>query len=392
MERTKFHIKDFGCKVNQYDSRLIREALQSMGHVFSGLPDADIVLVNTCSVTKKADKKALKYIRRTKREFPNKEIMATGCSVRKSSSVYHKSGAETAKSFLWLDNPSRCIRQFYDHTRAFIKVQQGCSGGCSYCSIWKLKRPFFKKKPETVIKEIKKVSQKHPEIVLCATNFKEYGYLDELVKKMVRLKGDLRWRFSSIHPLCLRKNIIELLEEDDRFCPHFHFPIQSASDSVLKRMNRNYSIVMIRRIIDDIKINVENAVFSFDLIAGFPGETCEDFNKTIGFIKDVSPVKVHVFPFSPRNNTPAYKMGGRVMQNIKNYRVRRIQEAAHEERLKNFREWVGKKAEVILENGKSGYTRESLPVKIKGSPSFYGKHADVRISGFTDKCLTGYLE
>ncbi len=362
-----FYIKDFGCRINQYDTRLVEKNLIGMGKTSTALKEADIVLVNTCSVTHRAQRDGLKYTRRIKRLYPDKEIIVFGCSVRNDRESFERIGVKTHDQFMYLDNPSGSINKFYGYTRAFINIQQGCRSACTYCVVKKIKTPYYKKQPEAVVKEITELTKNHPECVICATNFNEYTDLLELVEKIRGIESEFRWRFSSLPPELLTERFLNLLKMDARFCRHFHIPVQSASDDILSRMGRGYRLKHIMDSIERVKRILPEIALSYDIIAGFPGETDKDFYYTLKFIEDTRPVKIHAFRYSDRPGTPAYEYYPKVPEKIKKERVIEIVGVSDRIRREHFSESIGKIKEVIIEKDGYGYTRGYLPVKIDGA-------------------------
>jgi len=362
-----FYIKDFGCKINQYDSRLLLKALSGMGYKSSHVKEAGLIIVNACSVTHRAEKDTRKYVRRIRRKYPEKEIVVVGCGARDKNISFNDPRVSGIGQFKYIDNSKMKLERFASHTRAFVKVQQGCYGECTYCNIRTLKKPFFIKKPEAVIEEIKGITRYHKEIVLCATNFSEYTFLKEVVGLISAMNGDFRWRLSSISVNALKEDVIDALSGDKKFCRHFHLPVQSASGNVLKNMKRPYKISDVENCIRMIKNYMPDSVFSFDIITGFPGETEEDFKQTVRFIKNTVPVKVHVFRYSERPGTAAVSYGNKVPERVKKKRLKALKAAESEARRIHLEKALGTTAEIVIENSKYGYTRGYLPVKLEST-------------------------
>ncbi|MFH1415793.1 MAG: radical SAM protein [Elusimicrobiota bacterium] len=360
----KYYIKEFGCRINQYDARLMMEKLSRMGNLSSTPKEADVIIINTCGVTHRAERDGYKYARRIKRLYPDKELLAAGCSVRASSFDYEVAGISTLKQSIYLANPAGSISRFYGQTRAFLKVQQGCRGKCTYCTVRKLKKPYYGKNMKTLMLEARDLAVNHPEIVLCATNFNEYSEFTGLAGSMGSIREDFRWRFSSVPVGVLSDDVITILSEDSRFCRHFHIPLQSASDKILTLMNRGYDIKKVSETMGKLKTKMPDTVFSFDIIVGFPGETRADLKHTLDFIRDTAPVKVHVFRYSERPGTIACSYDGKVPESDKRDRMLEVKSLSESIRLGHFRDSVGKIKEMAVEKGGSGYTRDYLPVKV----------------------------
>ncbi len=363
MNNFTFYIKDFGCRINQYDASKVRMNLNRMGKIATSLEEADVVIINTCSVTHRAEKDGVKYIRRVKRTYPEKEILAMGCSVRDDLSQFEHAGAKTHTQFMYLNNPKVSLNKFYGHTRAFISIQQGCNGACTYCIVKKLKQPYFIKSIEDVAHEMRMLSKNHPEFVICATNFNEYPELLKLIHRIKEINADFRWRFSSVPPESLTKIILQSLNQDARFCRHFHIPLQSANDMVLEKMKRSYRIAQVIQSIERALNILDDVVFSFDIMVGFPGETEKNFRDTLNFIKKFSPVKIHIFRYSDRPGTSAYYFNKKVPERVKKERMNQVKKLSQEIREKHFAASVGKIKEIVAEKDNYGYTREYLPVK-----------------------------
>ncbi|MGM0441471.1 MAG: radical SAM protein [Elusimicrobiota bacterium] len=390
MEGLNFFIKDFGCKVNQYNSRIVRDNLSRLGYNYSSLEKAEVVIINTCSVTHRATGKGLKYCRRIKRKYPSKEVLAMGCSTRYVPEKFEKDNINILRQFLFIDNPNGNLDEFYSHTRGFINLQQGCHGGCKYCTVKDLKSPFYIKSAEDAKKEIEKLIKRHPEVVLTATNFKEYHPLLELAEKLKNLHKNFRWRFSSMHPGSLSQKLLKILKYDSKFCPHFHIPVQSGSNSVLKKMNRGYSISDVEKGLRMVRENFKVAGFSYDIITGFPGEKEEDHRKTKNFLKKFPPVKVHIFRYSDRPGTPAAEFDNKVPERIKKKRMDELRTLSLDLRKNIFKNSVGKIKEIVPEGpGKFGYTRDYMPVSLNTDTEKNGRFLKIEITDCKKNKLIG---
>ncbi|MGM0567725.1 MAG: radical SAM protein [Elusimicrobiota bacterium] len=368
-----FYIKNFGCKVNQYDGNILSNAISSFWKQANNLASADLIAVNTCGVTKTALKSGFAYIRKIKKNFPDKEIVVTGCAAGRNKNEFQKEGVEVIPHFIYLNRPGAELRKFDGHKRGFLKIQQGCYGKCSYCVVKDMKKPFYVKNPEQVISEIMQMTKNHPEIVLCGTNLEYYAInsglkksrnlLNELIIKISKIKPFFRWRFSSIPPGCLTDKNLAILRKDKKFCPHFHIPVQSGSEKILKKMRRPYSIHFLKSRLNKVLEVFDKPGFSYDIMVGYPSETEDDFMKTIKFLEKYPPVRVHIFRYS---NVKDIEFENEVLvdEKIKKRRLQRVKKTAAylSTRIKN--KAVGHIKEVVPENGFNGYTREYLPVKL----------------------------
>ncbi len=390
MGSINFFIKDFGCKINQYGSRIVRDNLTPLGYSYSSLEKSSLVIVNTCSVTHRATRKGLKYCRRIKRKYPSKEVLAIGCSTRYAPERFAADDIKIIKQFMYIDNPATGLKNFYGQTRGFINVQQGCKGKCSYCTVRDLKSPFYVKPVDKVNQEIKSMVEIHPEIVLAATNFKQYPYLLELAEMIKKIKGDFRWRLSSIHPECITERLLSVLSGDSRFCAHFHIPVQSASNKILKKMNRCYTVTDIEKSLNYIQSKFNSPGFSYDIITGFPGEEEEDHSKTKKFLKKFCPVKVHIFRYSNRPGTRAAGFKKSVPERVKKRRMTELKKISLKLRGKKFKKAKGTIKEIVPEeNKKYGYTRDYMPVKLKEDCFANNRLLKVKITSYSKNSLTG---
>ncbi len=394
MRKFKYYIKNFGCKVNQYDGRILKNSISPLGESVENLSRADVVIVNTCGVTKPAVTKGCRYIKKIKKESPDKDVLAVGCAVHSNQELFNKAGAETASGFKMLDRPDESLESFHGHTRGFLKIQQGCFGSCSYCIVRDLKKPFYIKAPGQAVFEMLKMSNNHPEIVLCGTNLAFYSrsggskaeLLEELLKKIKDISSSFRWRFSSIPPICLSDNNMYILKQDKKFCRHFHIPVQSASSKILKKMRRPYDLSFLEERMKRAIDILDNVVFSYDVMVGFPGETEEDFAKTLSFLEKHPPVRVHVFRYSDVRNTELNSE--RVSEKIKRKRMEKIKEVSGALIRKKMLSCIGKIKEVIPENNMIGYTEDYLPVSLKGRSPAEGP-VDVIITAVKADKLVG---
>lgn len=394
MNKFKFFIKDFGCKINQYDARLIGKNLSAMGKIASSEENADIILINSCSVTHRAAREAIKYYRKIKRKHPKKEILAVGCTVKDEKEKFGTEEMKVLPQFKYLNHPSGSIEEFYGHTRAFVKIQQGCKGICSYCIIKKIKKPYFIKTPFQAVREIRKLSKKHPELVLCATNFKEYPEILNLIHAVKKIDSIYRWRFSSLHPECFSQELLRALNRDNRFCRHFHIPIQSANNEVLKKMRRGYTHEQVISALQNAKRILDGVVFSFDVIVGFPGETDKQFRDTVDFIENFAPIKVHVFRYSDRPGTDACGYEDKIDEIEKKDRMKKIEKISRDIKMIYFKSTVNKIKEIIVEDNNGGYTRDYFPVKIRNCSLNKTKTpgaVNIKVVGFTKNNLIGNI-
>lgn len=356
----KVSIYSLGCKVNIYESEFVENLLKENN--FEIVPfdkGADIYIINTCSVTNEADKKSRKVIKRARRENPNSIIVVMGCYSQIKSNdleeiadiiIGNKDKSKiidlinekiaTKKKLKKIYNLRQIdefepmeINKFDNHTRAFVKIQDGCNAFCSYCIIPYTRGKIRSKKPEDVIKEVTNlVNSGYKEIVLTGIHTGKYGLdlentsLEELLRKLVKINGLYRIRLSSIEINELTDGILDLIKKDNIIASHLHVPIQSGSDKILKLMNRRYNTKYFLDKITKLKELRSDISITTDLIVGFPNETEEDFKETINTLNEVGFTKIHVFPYSKRDNTKASLMPNQIDGNIKKQRTNKILE------------------------------------------------------------------
>lgn len=395
----KFNIITFGCKVNQYESNMMKENMLSSNFFYTeDLSDANIIIVNTCSVTNVADKKCLKMIRRLKREYSNAILVVAGCSSQNKQSVYEsldidilignrdksiidkliKEYIETEKKYVKfyndrnLDFEDMYISD-YNHTRAFIKIEDGCDNFCSYCIIPYVRGSVRSKDFDKVIKEAKELAKHgHKEIVLTGIHTGHYlnnGYdLTDLINELSKIDDIKRIRISSIEITELNDKFLDMLKNNDKVCDHLHIPLQAGSDEILKRMNRKYDLAYYEEKIKKIRSIRPDISISTDIIVGFPYETEELFLNTLEFSKKIKFSKIHVFPYSVRVGTAAANMEEQVDEVVKKMRVKRLMAVSHMLEVDYYNEFKDKELDILIEtcdnNVSEGHTSNYLLVSV----------------------------
>lgn len=366
-----------GCKVNQYETQYVREGLAAVGFR-DPHPDgeeADLCVVNTCTVTNEGDAKSRRVIRRLARENPSARIVVMGCyATRDPEAVQALPGvAEVVTDkrelpdllgrFGVLDLPTG-ISQFGNRQRAYVKVQDGCLLNCSYCIIPQVRPALTSRPPSHILDECRRLlDHGYRELVLTGVHLGHFGVdwnrgkpkrawyrLADLVREIVTLPGDFRLRLSSIEATEVTRELVGVMSEfSERICPHLHVCLQSGSDRVLRRMRRRWGA---QRFLDRCA-QVEEALpapaFTTDVILGFPGEEEADFEQTCQVIRQVGFSKIHAFPFSPRKGTPAANLEGQIPQQVKAERGTRLAEVEAELRAGYFRRLIGRPLSVLVE-------------------------------------------
>ena len=422
----RFYIYNLGCKVNSYESNVMKENLEDAGYIYGNEDDSDIYIINTCTVTNTSDNKSLKVIRRVLRNHPNSITIACGCMTQvnslylkemnvkviignkgKSKIVdYINEYLKTKEQIIGITDfkddkfEDMCLNNF-NKTRAFVKIEDGCENFCSYCIIPYARGPVRSKDPELVIKEVSNLIESgHKEIVLTGIHTGHYGSdinysFAKLLKRLVSINGLERLRISSIEITEITDEVLDVLKNNSNLVSHMHIPLQSGSNEILKLMNRKYDkkyfidkIEKLRNIRPDISITT-------DVIVGFPSETEELFNETIDTIKKIGFSKIHVFPFSLRKNTKAESIPNHVDDVTKKKRVKELVELSKELENNYMDKFINKKVLVLPEIYKEGYlighTDNYLNVRVKGSSELLNKIIEVKIIKNSYPYLDGEL-
>ena len=395
----KFNIVTFGCKVNQYESNMMKERMLSSNFFYvENISEANIIVVNTCSVTNVADKKCLKMIRRIKREYPNSILVVAGCSSQNKQEIYENLDIDILignkdKSKIdillkeYIKNHKRYVKFYndrkldfedmlisdYNHIRAFIKIEDGCDNFCSYCIIPYVRGSVRSKNFETVIKEAKLLTQKgHKEIVLTGIHTGHYmdnGYdLTDLINALSKIEDLLRIRISSIEITELNDKFLNMLSTNKKVCDHLHIPLQAGSDEILKKMNRKYDLKYYEEKIKKIRMIRPDISITTDIIVGFPYETDKLFNETLEFSRKMNFSKIHVFPYSIRLGTSAANMPNQVDESIKKERVKKLMDLSEIMEKEYYNKFVGKELDILVEecdnNVSIGHSSNYLMIRL----------------------------
>jgi len=397
MIKKYFYIKTLGCKVNQYESQVIRENFLKNGYLeTNNWNKADVYVVNTCTVTSTSDSKSLRSIRFDIGK-KNKCVIATGCTVDAGGPDLYKlkgvnffiknkdkynipyiiRGAQERQSVKAPEIETR-ITGFKNHARAFVKIQDGCDNRCSYCKVSVI-RGFSRSRPlEEVADECKAlIKNGYKEIVLTGICLGSYGKdiskdasLLKLITELCKIEGDWRMRLSSIEPKDVTDGLISQIKSEEKLCKHLHIPFQSGDDEVLKRMNRPYTADDYISIVDKLRIAVPDIAISTDIMAGFPGEKEANFCNTLDFIKKIRPMRLHVFGFSKRAGTPAYNYKDDVSRILKKKREHALMDAADGFSREFEKMFIGKIVRVLAEDRRDkqgflqGYTDRYIKVLV----------------------------
>lgn len=391
MKKVAFHT--LGCKVNIYETEAMQELMQKAGYSIVDFDDkADIYVVNTCSVTNMADRKSRQMLHKAKKDNPDAVIVAVGCYVQAAA----KSIKQDEKIDIIIGNNMKnkiadIINDYYEHqdpntvdisgdfvldiskikeyeefrvlkhkehTRAFIKIQDGCNQFCSYCIIPYTRGRVRSRSIEEIEKEVRDlVNAGYKEVILTGIHISSYGLdfeekiqLIELVEKVAKVAGVERLRISSLEPRIITEEFVERLAKLDNFCPHFHLSLQSGSDNTLKAMSRRYDASEFKEGVRLIRKYFDMPALTTDIIAGFPGETEDDFRESLEYIRDIGFFELHVFPYSKREGTKAALMKETLSNKDKTRRVNLLLSMQEPIRRKFLEEKIGKEVEVLIES------------------------------------------
>lgn len=401
---TTVALATLGCKTNQFESAAMYEALANAG--YSLIPfdqPADIYVINTCTVTSRADAESRKLIRRAARCNPVATIIVTGCYAQvaaeealsipgvrmvignreKRDLISILSDLESAPSLQVQDimndvaDDPLPVETFAEHTRAFLQIQNGCNAFCSYCIVPYARGRSRSVTTSSVLEAVHRFAdQGYQEIVLTGIHLGAYGLdlsprtdLFRLLKEIESSPVVPRLRLGSIEPLEISPEMIGLLAASDTLCPHLHIPLQSAADSVLSRMNRHYTTGWFRDLVDRLLTAMPDLTIGLDLIAGFPGETEDEFSRGVAFLRDLPFSYAHVFPYSQRQGTPAATMTGQLSPGIIKERSALLRAVGEEKRRAWQEKWIGRKLEVLIQEkvrggSYTGLARNYLPVNL----------------------------
>ena len=407
-----------GCKVNQYETELVREALFGAGYLNAALDEpADVCFVNTCTVTSEGDSKSRKAIRRLAKDNPGAQIVVMGCyATRAPQELAALPGVaevvadrrelpDVLGRFGVADLPSG-ISRFGDRSRAYVKVQDGCMLRCSYCIIPKVRPSLTSRPVEHVLDEVRRLLDNgYREIVLTGVHLGHFGVdwnwrkpkpewirLSNLLREIVQIDGDFRIRLSSLEATEVTRELVDVMAEfDEKVCPHLHVCLQSGSDAVLRRMKRRWSVRSFADRCRLVRESLDRPAFTTDIMVGFPGETDEDFERTCQVVREVGFSKIHVFPFSLRRGTLAADMPNMIPKSVKSERSKHLMAIERELRMEYFESLIGRSLRVLVESPSEihvdrvvGTSCRYAPVELPGDLQVCGKLVDVVANAVTD--------
>ena len=423
-----------GCKVNQYDSDAMRTIFLQQGYkAVKEEEEADVYVINTCSVTSIGDRKSRQMVRKIRRKHPQAVIAVAGCYAQIAPEIFEAMGdidvivgaQNRSKIVEYVEQAQKkektinavkdimSVTEFENlyvdaegetKTRAFIKVQEGCDNYCTFCIIPFARGKLKSRKQKDAVEEIRRLVLKgYREIVLTGIHLGNYGRdlhdgtsLATLVEELLRIPNLLRIRMGSIESVELSDDLINLIKDEPRVCRHLHLPIQSGSDAVLRRMNRHYRLPEYKKLISELREKIPGLALTTDLIVGFPGETEENFMETLETLRELRFSAIHVFPYSQRSGTPAAVFPNQVPGDIKKDRVHRVQELEKEISKEYRKTFLQKTVHVLIEEEKNGYfeglSDEYIRVSITDKNVEKGRLYSVYVENLTEDGLIGRVQ
>ena len=391
-----------GCKLNFAETSTIAHNFLEKGYTrVSASQKADIYIVNTCTVTAESDKKCRQAIRKLAHQHPAAKIIVTGC--------YAKLKAEEVRALapnVLVGDKAEVLQaaelspvkpmpfsmdiDFFpafssgDRTRSFLKIQDGCDYHCSYCTVPLARGRSRNMAIADVEATARTIAAKGVrEIALTGVNIGDFGktggeHFFDLLKRLVQIEGIARYRISSIEPNLLTNEMIDWIAAADKVLPHFHIPLQSGSNKILKLMRRRYSSELVAQQVAHIRKAMPQAFIGLDVIVGFPGETTDDFEESYRFLTQLQPAFLHIFPYSPRPNTPAAAFDKQVPEQEKKRRAKIVNELCRKLHRRFYEQHIGIKEEVLVENTRKhdclfGYTRNYIKTEIPYDKNIAGK-------------------
>ncbi len=425
----KVSVITLGCKVNQYESQAMLGDLAAQGYTVDGVAaESDVVIVNSCTVTAESDRKVRQALRRARRENPSAVVVLTGCMPQ----AFPEEAGRLKEADIVLGNSNRSVLahdiqdflasrrrivdiaphgdmfepmrvgHFFERTRAFVKIEDGCNRFCSYCIIPYARGRVHSKSMDDLRAELSQIAANgYREVVLTGINLPAYGQetgltLCDAVDTACKVDGIDRVRLGSLEPERLDEEVIRRLREQPKLCPQFHLSLQSGCDATLKRMNRHYTAEEYRTIVNNLRVVFPNAAITTDIMVGFPGETEEEFRQSLTFEREIGFAKAHVFVYSRRPGTAAAKMDGQVPRRVGEERSAEMIEAARQTRKAFLERQAGLTEPVLFEQKHQqdvyeGYTLNYTPVQVASGEDLRGRILPVRIAAAEEDFCTGEL-
>lgn len=429
----KVALHNLGCKVNAYETEAMQEILEQNGYEIVPFEEkADAYIVNTCSVTNMADKKSRQMLHRAKKMNPEAVVIAAGCYVQSAGEELLKDTSvdilignnEKVNLPSILENWEKEHKPLYvhdltrehtyeeltlshtaGHTRAFMKIQDGCNQFCTYCIIPYTRGRVRSRRLSDIVAEAGRLAENgYQEVVLTGIHLDSYGTdLEEhenlltVIQEIAKIDGIKRIRLGSLEPRIMTEEFVAGLAAEEKLCPHFHLSLQSGCDATLKRMNRRYSAEEFRQCCERLRRHFDDPALTTDVIVGFPGETEEEFTATVEFLKDICFYETHVFKYSRRKGTKADRMPDQIPEQIKNQRSDVLLALTEKNSGEYRKKLLGRTVKVLLEEESTiggttyltGHTREYVKVAVAPETAAAGEIIDVKVTGLLKDMVLG---
>ena len=429
----KVALHNLGCKVNAYETEAMQEILEQNGYEIVPFEEkADAYIVNTCSVTNMADKKSRQMLHRAKKMNPEAVVIAAGCYVQSAGEELLK---DTSVDILIGNNEKVNLPSILEnwekehnplhvhdltrehtyeeltlshtagHTRAFMKIQDGCNQFCTYCIIPYTRGRVRSRRLSDIVAEAGRLAENgYQEVVLTGIHLDSYGTdLEEhenlltVIQEIAKIDGIKRIRLGSLEPRIMTEEFVAGLAAEEKLCPHFHLSLQSGCDATLKRMNRRYSAEEFRQCCERLRRHFDDPALTTDVIVGFPGETEEEFTATVEFLKDICFYETHVFKYSRRKGTKADRMPDQIPEQIKNQRSDVLLALTEKNSGEYRKKLLGRTVKVLLEEENTiggttyltGHTREYVKVAVAPETAAAGEIIDVKVTGLLKDMVLG---
>jgi threonylcarbamoyladenosine tRNA methylthiotransferase MtaB len=439
-QNSKFKIKSqevtvafatLGCKTNQFESASMQESLRDAGYQIVPFDDgAELVIVNTCTVTSATDAQSRNLIRRARRLNDSCRVVVTGCYAQVDPDALHdlpgvslvigNEEKQRLLDFLMSDQDTTYVEvsdisqaesvclapltSFAGRSRAFVQIQNGCDAFCSYCIIPYARGASRSAHPDEILQQIVGlVESGYQEIVLTGIHIGGYGAglqapltLNELVQRVEQETDVHRLRLGSIEPTELTDELLKSIASSQVICPHFHIPLQAGDDNVLQRMGRTYDLNLFAGLVNKVRRTIPSAAICLDVITGFPGETDQEFENTFNFISELPITDLHVFPYSKRPGTPAATLADQIPGNVSRERAGRLRHLAAKKHRIFAESFIGQELEVVVETGRKtgllkGVSRNYLDIRFIGDASLAGQCVTLKPMSWQDNTLRAEL-
>ena len=431
MKKVAFYT--LGCKVNQYETEAMLELFEKDGYEQVNSEEyADVYVINTCTATHMSDRKSRQYIRRVKKKNPDAIIAVVGCYSQVSPEeildieevnlvmgtndrrkiVEEIKKINSSKKVSTVDDIMKVkafeeieISQTNGKTRAFMKIQDGCDRFCTYCIIPYARGRVRSRDIDSIVDEVKKLANNgYKEVVLTGIHVASYGKdlkdrdikLLDVIKQINQIEKIERIRLSSVEPILFTDEFVNEVLKMDKVCPHYHLSLQSGCDETLKRMNRRYTTLEYKTIVDRLRSKMPDVAITTDVIVGFPGETNEEFKKTYEFLKEIELSQMHIFKYSPRKGTPAATMENQVDPQMKHFRSEQLLNLSKVNFNKFATKFTGRELDVLFEqniegNKYEGLTSNYIRVVVESDKNIQGQILKVKINDVKDEYVEGIL-